>query len=103
MFGYNTETSIRLADQYNDYLSFKGKYENKIGMYDIPLPVLRAGTRMKIPFFHYVYNDGIELTKDIYNPEAFEKWKKNHKPKIKYTEFHEHSIIRLKKLMVNYI
>ena len=82
MLGYNTEESIRLADQYNDYLSFKGKYENKVGMYNIPLPVLRAGTRMKIPFFHYVYNDGIELTKDIYNPIALKLWKKINKSKI---------------------
>ena len=100
MLGYNTEESIRLADQYNDYLSFKGKYENKVGMYNIPLSVLRAGTRMKIPFFHYVYNDGIELTKDIYNPKALKLWKQIHKSKIKCTKVYNYNTIPEEKQVV---
>ena len=73
----DTKQSIALAREYFDYMNYRKRLENSQA-YNLPLSVYRAGTRMKIPFFFGVYNDGEKLTCDIENPNAFEKWLMKH-------------------------
>ena len=73
---YNTKRTNTLAQEYQDYVNFRGKVEDKLQNYDLSLPVYKAGVRMGIPFFYGIYNDGFHLTYDAQNPKAFFMWQK---------------------------